>query len=105
MRRMIKILALTAMLHTAWPGGPWFGADKVKHFLMSAMVQSVTFSTARWAGASRADSHLAGAAASVSVGLWKELRDRKAQRPFSVADLVWDAAGAASAAALLNHSR
>jgi uncharacterized protein YfiM (DUF2279 family) len=102
---MIKVLAMATMLQAAWPGGPWLGADKIKHFMMSAFVQSATFSAARWTGASRPNSHLAGAAATLSVGLWKELYDRKTKRPFSVPDLVWDAAGAASAAALLNQSR
>jgi uncharacterized protein YfiM (DUF2279 family) len=102
---VIKVLALTVALQAPIPGSPWFGADKIKHFLMSAFVHSVAYSAARWSGAGRGTSQIAAGVASGSVGIWKELHDRRSGRPFSVSDLVWDAAGAASAAALLNHTR
>jgi uncharacterized protein YfiM (DUF2279 family) len=104
---MIRILALTLALHAGGPvpGSPWFGADKVKHFLMSAFVQSATFAVARSTGMNRGTSQIVAGVASGSVGIWKELYDRKAGKPFSVSDLVWDAAGATSAGALLNRSR
>ena len=87
------------------PGGPWFGADKVKHFLMSALVHSAAHSVVRSAGMGRPGAQAAGMTAAMTVGFWKELHDRRSGKPFSVADLLWDAAGAASAAALLNRSR
>lgn len=87
------------------PGGPWLGADKAKHFLMSAFVQSASFSIARAAGQGRYRSNIAGAAASAVVGVWNEVHDKRGGKPFSVADLVWDAAGAGSMAALLNRTR
>lgn len=102
---MIKILAMMLVLQGPPPGGSWLGADKVKHFLMSAFVHSTTFSIARWTGANHASSQIVGGIASASAGVWKELSDRKSKRPFSVSDLVWDAAGAASAGALLNRTR
>ncbi len=99
------VCALLAATVAAPPGGSWFGADKLKHFLMSALVHSAAFSIARSAGVQRSSAQAAGAAGAVTVGIWKELRDRRVGRPFSVADLIWDGAGAASAAALLNRSR
>jgi uncharacterized protein YfiM (DUF2279 family) len=83
----------------------WFGADKVKHFLISAFVQSTTYSIARLAGAGRTESHIIGAAATLSVGVMKEVYDLRSKGRFSRGDLFWDAAGTVSAAALLNHTR
>ena len=103
---MIRILALTLTLQAGpFPGSPWLGADKIKHFLMSAFVHSTTFAVARWTGANRGTSQFVAGVASGSVGIWKELYDRKAGKPFSVSDLVWDAAGATTAGVLLNRSR
>jgi len=87
------------------PRDSWFGADKVKHFLMSALVHSTAFSITRSAGAQRSGAQLAGAMSAAVVGVWKEVHDRRAGKPFSVPDLVWDGVGAAASAALLNRSR
>jgi uncharacterized protein YfiM (DUF2279 family) len=102
-RASATAILLAALI--APPRGPWFGADKLKHFLMSAFVHSAAHSVARSAGVRRPGAQAAGAASAVTIGIWKELRDRRAGRSFSVADLMWDGVGAASAAALLNHSR
>lgn len=101
-----RFAATAAILATfvAPPGG-WFGADKVKHFLVSALVHSTAFSIARSAGVHRNGAQVAGALSAATVGVWKELHDRRAGKPFSVPDLLWDGVGAASAAALLNRSR
>lgn len=101
------VLALVAVLHapSAPPRASWFGADKVKHFFVSAFVQSAAFAAARWSGADRATSHAAAGIATVTVGVMKEMRDRRAGGRFSVPDLAWGAAGGAAAAALLNHTR
>ena len=102
---MIKVLALTLALRGPVPGSPWFGADKIKHFLMSAFVHSTAFSVARWSGANRSTSQVVAGIASGSAGVLKELYDRKSKRPFSVSDLVWDAAGGLAAASLLRRTR
>lgn len=101
---MIKIVALIAVLHGP-PLGNWLGADKIKHFLMSAMIHSLTFSAARTARLARPASQAAGGISVASFGVWKEFHDRRAKKPFSVEDLAWDAAGAVAAAALLNGTR
>ena len=101
---MIKALALLTLLQTPSPNS-WFGADKAKHFLVSAFVHSVAFSASRAAGIERPNSQLIGGVSTLTVGLWKETRDRRLNREFSATDLVWDAAGGLAAAALLNGTR
>lgn len=100
---MIVELALAASM--AVPGRPIPGPDKVKHFFMSALVQSVSFSIARAAGADRSSAQVAAGISTMSVGLLKEVRDARAGIGFSVPDLFFDAAGALAAAALLNGTR
>lgn len=103
----LRFAAMATLVVTLFapPGGPWFGADKVKHFLTSAFVHSTVFSLARSAGVQRSSAQVVGAMSAVTVGIWKELHDRRVGKPLSVPDLLWDGAGAASAAALLGRSR
>lgn len=101
---MIAALALVAALN-ATPPNPWVGADKIKHFLMSAFVQSVAYSAARAAKLDRGVAQGVGGASVAAVSVWKEMRDRRAGGAFSAADLAWNAAGGLSAAALLNGTR
>lgn len=83
----------------------WFGADKVKHFVTSFFVQSVSYGVLRLAGA-RPDASLAGAAAVTAVvGVGKEVHDRRSYGLFSAGDLLWDAAGIGAATAVLSHAR
>lgn len=102
---MIRVAALVVLL-SAPPGiHRWFGADKIKHFLMSALVQSTAFSAARAAGVKRPNAQIVGGVSTTSIAFLKELHDRRTGKPFSVADLVWDAGGGVAAAALLNGTR
>jgi putative lipoprotein len=103
---MIKGLLLIALLGPPRPqGDSWTGADKVKHFLMSAFIQSASFSIARAAKIDRPHSMMIGGVSVATLGVWKEVHDRRAKRPFSFGDLAWDAAGALAAASLLNGTR
>lgn len=102
---MIRALALVAMLGAAPPLDSWLGADKLKHFLMSAFVQSTAFSIARAAGATRPNAQALAGVSTAGVGIWKELQDHRTGRRFSIKDLAWDGAGALAAAALLNGTR
>jgi uncharacterized protein YfiM (DUF2279 family) len=100
---MIAQLALVATL--AAPRDPWIGPDKLKHFFVAAFTQSVTYSVLQLARV-RHDRALVGASAVTAlVSVTKELHDRHTTGLFSVRDLVWDAAGAAAATALLERSR
>jgi len=87
------------------PRDSWFGADKLKHFFVAAFTQSVTYSALQTARV-RHDHALAGAwAVTAVVSVAKELHDKRTTGLFSVRDLVWDAAGAGVATALLAHSQ
>jgi len=83
----------------------FFGPDKIQHFFLSAFIQSFTYSSLRATNLDHRSSLMGATAASASLGLWKELRDRRIRRQFSVRDLVWDAAGAGVATVFLSHSR
>ena len=99
---MITHVALSLSLVA--PPDHWFGSDKLKHFFLAAFTQSVTYSALQLAGV-RHDHALASAwvvTAGVSVG--KELHDRKVKGLFSVRDLVWDAAGAGAATAVIYNA-
>lgn len=100
MRRLSLVVSLAGI---GW--GDWLGPDKVKHFLVSAFVQSATYSAARAAGIDRAAAQAGAGVATMSVGIWKEHNDRRLGGPFSMSDLAWDAAGALTAAAMLNGAR
>ena len=98
------IVALALVVAVADTGDSWIGRDKMKHFLVSAFVHSVAYSASRAVTGRQAAQVLAGGAV-VTVGVLKEMSDRRAGRPFSAADLVWNAAGAAGSASLLNGAR
>jgi len=83
------------------PRDSWFGADKVKHFFMSAFVQSVAYSATRAAGARHGESLAAASVATAVVGVLKERHDRRSYGLFSTRDLVWDAAGGGAATLIL----
>ena len=86
------------------PRDSWFGADKIKHFFVSAFVQSVTYSSLRAAGAGHGVSLGAASAATAAVGIGREIHDRRTKGRFSVADLVWDAAGGGAATLVLRKT-
>ena len=100
---MITALLVAATV-AADTGDSWLGRDKVKHFLVSAMVHSVAFSASR-AVTGRATAHAVAGGAVIAIGIVKEMSDRRAGRPFSTADLAWNAAGGAASASLLNGTR
>ena len=71
----------------------WFGPDKLKHFFISAFIESVAFSGLQASGASRSAA-FAGAIATVAAfALGREVHDKRTKGIFSIPDLTWDAAG------------
>ncbi|HET7585443.1 MAG TPA: hypothetical protein VFK13_11065 [Gemmatimonadaceae bacterium] len=98
-------LAFSLSLSLAPRGDAWFASDKVKHFFVSAFIESVSYSALRTADARHADA-LAGATVFTgAVGIGKELVDEHRGKGFSVRDLAWDGAGMGSAALLLSRTR
>jgi putative lipoprotein len=83
----------------------WFGIDKIKHFFMSAFIESVSYSALQ---AARVDhrSALAGAiGVTAAFGVGREIHDsRNPNNHFSVRDLSWDALGAGAGVVLLSHT-
>lgn len=100
------LFALTFHVPREHAGGDsWFGADKAKHFLVSAFVQSVTYTGARAVGFGRGGAMAAASATTLAVGVGKELHDRHGGEEFSVKDLTWDVAGGVAAGLLLGRTR
>lgn len=83
----------------------FLGADKVKHFLMSGFVEAIGFSAMQLAGASRASSIAVASAATVAVGVGREVHDGRTKGLFSIGDLTWDAIGLGSALLLITHTQ
>lgn len=83
----------------------WFGADKMKHFFMSAFIQSMAYSSVRAAGASHDGAYISATAATVGFGIGREIYDGRVKRAFSYKDLVWDGAGLAAGMVLVNNAR
>jgi putative lipoprotein len=91
----------SAVVHT----DPWFGIDKIKHFFMSAFIESVSYSALQ---AMRVNHRVAmGGAIGITLGfgLAREIHDqRKPGNIFSIRDLTWDALGTGAGAALASHT-
>lgn len=83
----------------------WFGADKIKHFLMSAFIQSLTFGGLQYAGAHRNAAFAGSIGVTAAFGIGKEFHDKRIGEPFSLRDITWDAAGAAAALAMLKSTQ
>ena len=81
------------------------GADKLKHFFLTAFIQSVAYSSAQALGADRDGAMRAsiGVAAGAAVG--REIYDARVKGRFSVPDLLWGAGGMGAASAMLRHTK
>ena len=100
------VLALSLSLGGGHQGAdPWFGPDKLKHFFVSAFVESASYGALRAARVNHHDAIVSAAGIAVSVGVAKELHDTRTGEGFSFRDLTWDAAGTAAGAAFLTHAR
>ena len=95
------VFALTFGSPTERPRDSWLGADKVKHFVTSAVVQGMGYGTLRATNADHRSSLIGASALTAAVGVAKELHDRRNSGLFSPRDLVWDAAGAGAATLVL----
>jgi putative lipoprotein len=96
--------ALAFHLAVGSPHDSFLGADKLKHFLISAFIESVTYAGLRTARVSPGPALGAAATLTAAVGIGKEIRDVKAEGQFSVGDLTWDLVGTAAAAVVLNQT-
>ena len=102
---MIRSLMLVGLLQVG-ARDSWFGTDKMKHFFLSAFVQSLSYSVIQvTTRGSRSSLLLSASAASAAAGIGKELHDRRVKGAFSVRDLAWDAAGIGTASLMLTQTR
>jgi len=85
------------------PADPWFGRDKVKHFVVSAAIQSVGHSVLRANGFEYREAAWTAGATTLTIGVGKELWDRHRGRVFSWRDLAADGAGGGAAAVVLRQ--
>ena len=97
------VLAFALSLHA--PPRPSIGPDKLKHFFMSAFVQSASYSALRLGGVEHDGALVTASAATIALGVAKEIHDGRSGRGFDVRDLAWDLAGVGAAAAVLEQSR
>jgi uncharacterized protein YfiM (DUF2279 family) len=97
------VLAFALSLHV--PSSVHVGPDKVKHFFLSAFIQSASYSALRLGGAEHRGALIGASAVTIAAGIAKEVRDSRAGGRFDVRDFVWDLAGGAAAAAVLEQSR
>lgn len=82
-----------------------FGEDKLRHFLTSFVVTSLSASGARVAGLDHDTSLMVGAGVGTSVGIAKELHDvRREGETASFLDLLWDVAGVGAATIVVAQS-
>ena len=96
------VLAFALSLHA--PPQVSVGPDKLKHFFLSAFVQSASYSALRLGGVEHDGALVTASAATLAVGIAKEVHDGRSGRRFDVRDLMWDVAGAAAATAVLEQS-
>ncbi len=83
----------------------WFGIDKIKHFFMSAFIESVSYSALQAARVSHRSAMAGAIGVTAAFGVGREIHDgRNPNNHFSVKDLTWDALGAGAGVVLLSHT-
>jgi putative lipoprotein len=90
---------------TAVTSDSWFGIDKIKHFFMSAFIESVSYSALQAARVHHKSAMAGAIGITLGVGVAREIHDKRTPgKIFSVRDLTWDAIGTAAGTALLSHT-
>jgi uncharacterized protein YfiM (DUF2279 family) len=84
----------------------WFSPDKIKHFFMSAFIESVTYSALQAARVNHRPALAGAIGVTMAVGVGREIHDKRTPgNIFSVRDLTWDVVGATAGAVLLTQTR
>jgi uncharacterized protein YfiM (DUF2279 family) len=96
------IYAQAAVIHQ----DSWFGADKIKHFFMSAFIESVTYSALQAARVNHRPALGGAIGVTLAIGVAREIHDKRTPgNIFSVRDLTWDVVGTTAGAVLLSQTR
>lgn len=94
------VFAQTAVVRDSW-----FGIDKIKHFFMSAFIESVSYSALQAAHVNHRTAMTGAIGITVGFGIGREIHDyRNPKNHFSPKDLTWDALGAGAGVVLLSHT-
>ena len=90
---------------TAVARDSWFGIDKIKHFFISAFIESVSYSALQAARVNHRTALTGAIGVTASFGVARELHDkRKPGNRFSYRDLTWDTIGAGAGVVLLRST-
>jgi uncharacterized protein YfiM (DUF2279 family) len=100
------LLALNVVYaQTAVTRDSWFGIDKIKHFFISAFIESVSYSALQAAKVNHRPAMTGAVGVSAAFGVARELHDRRTPgNHFSYRDLTWDALGIGAGAVMLNRT-
>ena len=83
----------------------WFGIDKIKHFFMSAFIESVSYSALQAMRVRHASAMTGAIGITIGFGVGREIHDKRTPgNIFSVRDLTWDVIGTGAGAVLLSHT-
>jgi putative lipoprotein len=83
----------------------WFGIDKIKHFFMSAFIESVSYSALQAAHVNHRSALGGAIGVTAAFGVGREIHDsRNPKNHFSIKDLSWDAIGAGAGVVLSSHT-
>lgn len=104
MRGLLLVFSLHGPAGPGHAADAWLSRDKAQHFFLSALAQSLGYGALRGAGVPHGASLAGASVATATLGVGKELRDRRVKGEFSVRDLTWDAAGAGTMTLLLTHT-
>lgn len=84
----------------------WFGIDKIKHFFISAFIESVSYSALQAARVDRRPALAGAIGITASLGVAREIHDkRKPGNRFSYRDLGWGALGIGAGTVMLSHTK
>ena len=90
---------------TAVTRDSWFGIDKIKHFFISAFIESVSYSALQAAKVNRRPALAGAIGVSAALGVARELHDKRTPgNHFSYRDLTWDAFGIGAGAVMLKRT-
>jgi uncharacterized protein YfiM (DUF2279 family) len=90
---------------TAVTRDSWFGIDKIKHFFISAFIESVSYSALQAARVNHRTALTGAIGVSAALGVARELHDKRTPgNRFSYKDLTWDALGITAGAVTLKRT-
>ena len=101
----LSLAANLVFAQTAVVRDSWFGIDKIKHFFISAFIESLSYSALQAANVKHRPALGAAIGVSAAVGVAREVHDKRTPgKWFSYRDLAWDALGISAGAIMLNHT-